>query len=179
MSNTPLKRRSYSDADKREAVVLYLMLGTMNKVAEQVGIPERTLSSWKNETEWWGEIAISVRQETTEKIQANIDNIIDSALRETQDRLDHGDAVLDKHGQVVRKPMSGKDAAIVGAVFFDKRQIMDNQPTSISGHPDQRLTELMARFEDIGRRLSEKPIEGVVIENQVEPDCLPAKEGDS
>ena len=85
------------------------------------------------------------------------------------------------YGEIVRKPMSGKDAAIVGAVYFDKRQILNNQPTTINGtNVDSRLAEFMNKFEELGCAMSAaRTIEGEVVENDTTANCLTADQGDS
>ncbi len=177
MTTALRKKRTYSDEDKRQAVGLYLVLGVMSKVSEQLSIPERTLNTWRNETEWWNELAADAKQATTDRIKASIDKTIDLAFREVQDRLENGDAILDKKGEIVRKPMTGRDAGIIAGIMVDKRQILSNQPTIITGNVDSRLSEYMSKFEELGRQMSARTIEGEVIETK--PNCLTANGGDS
>ena len=75
--------------------------------------------------------------------------------------------------------MSGKDSAIVGAVFFDKQRLIRNQPTTISGTVDAHLMARLKQFEEIGRQLQARTIDGEVIqkESESEPRCLVADSG--
>jgi len=176
MTTALRKKRTYSDEDKRQAVGLYLVLGVMSKVAEQLSIPERTLNTWRTETEWWNELAADAKQATTDRIKASIDKTIDLSFREVQDRLENGDAVLDKKGEIVRKKMSGRDAGIIAGIMVDKRQILSHQPTVISGNVDSRIHEYMSKFAELGKALQARTIEGEVVGSK--PNCLLAKDGD-
>ncbi len=127
------KKRSYSDEDRRQAVTLYLVHGSMEKVSEQTSIPVRTLRDWRNQSEWWNGYADSVRAQVTDRIRAQVDEMIELAHGEVVDRLQYGDfKVVNK--EVQRVPISGKDEAWIYAFFFDKRQVLSNLPTSINGN---------------------------------------------
>ena len=179
MTTRRIKKRNYTDEDRRKVVVLYLTLGNFTAVAKQTGFPVRTITDWRHNADWWDEFAAGVDQEKTDRIKANIDKIIDSALKNTLDRLKNGDEVVDKNGNKIRRKMSGRDTAIVGAVYFDKRQVLSHQPTSInSTNVDSRLAEYMAKFEELGRALSAKVIEGEIVENEAAANCLTADGGD-
>ncbi len=70
------------------------------------------------------------------------------ALTATQDRIDHGDVVVNKDGTTSRKPMSGKDLGITMAILYDKRALLRRQPTAIStGSPEDRLEALASKLE--------------------------------
>ena len=179
MTTPRRKKRNYTDEDRRKAVVLYLTLGNFTAVAKQTGFPVRTITDWRHNAEWWNEIAAGVDQEKTDRIKASIDKIIDSALKNTLDRLENGDEVVGKDGNKIRKKMSGRDTAIVGAVYFDKRQVLSHQPTNITGNVDARLTEYLAKFEELGRQMiNTRVIEGEIVENDTTANCLTADEGD-
>lgn len=64
------------------------------------------------------------------------------------DRLENGDFYVDKDGRVMRKPVSVRDAAIVGAIGIDKRNILrSNQTTGESKvGMQERLKNLEVQF---------------------------------
>jgi len=156
---------TYTDSEKRHAVALYLVVGVMSKVSETTGIPETTLSAWKRETEWWDEFSASLRNETTDKIRAQIDDVIEQSFREVKDRLEYGDyKVVDK--TVQRVPVSARDAGTLMAIMFDKRQIASNQPTSITTTAlDGRLAAMLDQFGAIGRELEARTIDGELVKD--------------
>ena len=94
-----------------------------------------------------------VRTEFGEQIKFKLAEIIDEAADQTLDRLRHGDVVQDnKTGELVRVPIKGKDAAIIGAVAFDKLRLAENQPTNIVSHEDaeENLRRVMEKCRAIG-----------------------------
>ena len=137
----------YTDDVRHQAISHYITLGNLQKVAELTNIPRRTLTDWKN-SEWWETELTRVRAEKSEELDAVYTQAIHAAQKQILDRIESGDYILDKNNQLIRKPMIGKDLAMVGAIQFDKRQIMRNLPTSISAGADNKaLEDLKARFE--------------------------------
>ena len=60
----------------------------MSKVSKSLGIPEPTLSQWKN-SDWWVSVTNEVQTEKQEVIVAGLGRIAVKAIAETEDRLDH------------------------------------------------------------------------------------------
>lgn len=154
----PTSRGSkYSDEDRRAACAEYLVRGTMAQVSRALNIPETTLSMWKDE-DWWHSLTVELRSRTEDRITSELDQIIERAHRETLDRLDNGDVQIVKTAtgyEEHRVPVKGKDAATIAAIAVDKRQIMLNKPTSISGKAEG-MSDLMAQFERLARESRER-----------------------
>lgn len=151
----------YDDATRRQAVLEYSVKGNLQAVANALGIPRTTLADWKN-SDWWEALSVEIRQQTEDRIAAELDQIIEKAHREVLERLEHGDVVkveIDENGsqRLVRAPVRAKDAAVIGAVAYDKRRLQHNQPTSISGKSAQEAAlEGMADF--LRQIAREKPV---------------------
>lgn len=147
----------YSDEDRRRAAIEYALLGSVKKVSQTTGIPVGTLHSWRH-TDWWHTVLAEVQTEKEALILAKNTEIIESSLSELHDRITKGDYVFNKAGEMVRRPMSGKDLAIVGGVSFDKRRLSLNLPTSInaSGGTTDAIKKLAAEFQALSTRFHEK-----------------------
>ena len=139
----------YSDEERRQAVVEYLVTGNMAKVSANTGIPETTLSDWRR-TEWWEQLSVEIRSEKGAELDAKMTRLIDSSFDQVQDRIDSGDFVLNKEGELVRKPMSGRDLVTTGAIVYDKQRLHRNEPTSIQGK-SEGLEALKEKFAQIER----------------------------
>ncbi len=144
----------YSDEDRRQVVIEYFITGSMTKVAKSTGIPRRTLNDWKN-TDWWDELAATVRHEKNEELDANLTKLIDSSFEQAQDRVENGDFRVGKDGKLIRVPMGGRDLVMSGAIVYDKRQLHRNQPTSISSKSDS-IEQYTKFFEDIAAEVQAK-----------------------
>lgn len=134
----------YSDAVKKEAAIIYLVTGNKKRTSEQVNVPYSTLYSWM-ESDWWDGLIERVRHEKQDELDGQLSQVIDKAFASILDRLEHGDCRLDKDGQIVRVPVSARDATVIAGIAFDKRQILRNLPTSIKGD-DSRLNQLADRL---------------------------------
>lgn len=159
----------YSDADRRNAVALYLTHGVMAIVSRETGISESTLSTWKEHEPWWQEYSEKLRNEITDRVRSDIDRVVALAYRETEDRLNHGEyKVVGK--SLKRVPLSGRDVAWIAAVMTDKRQVLGHQPTSITTNVlDGRLANLLDKFGDAGDSM--KRARGITIDN--DPGAAP------
>src|SRR5215471_7749191 len=116
----------YSDQQRREAVVLYVLHGNWKRVSELTGIPERTLNDWSVQP-WFGTMLAEVRAEKGAELDGAYTRILDKALQELLDRLEHGDPYT-VGGEVKRKPVSARDLALVAAISFVKRQVSRDLP---------------------------------------------------
>lgn len=165
MSSTAkhLKHRHYSLEEKRHAARTYAIEGTLTRTSQLLDIPIATIHCWKTETEWWGREIEAFQNEYAEITKANARKVIDLSFRETIDRLEYGDyKVVDK--KVQRLPVSGKEAATIGAIWLDKHQILNNQPTSITSNAaDARITEFLNKFGQLGDTMKEA--QGVTLDN--------------
>ena len=134
----------YTDIDRREAGITYLVTGNLRATAKQTGVNERTLADWVR-SDWWDALLHTLHAEKGRELDSKLSQIIDRALDEVGDRLVNGDSKIGKDGTLVRVPIPAKDAAIIAAVMFDKRQIIRNLPTAITQAPDH-LHRLAAKL---------------------------------
>ena len=121
----------YTDEQRREAVIQYAILGNKVEVEKATGIPDSTLEGWIKQP-WFETILGEIRDEANALIHARAIKTLHKAFDEIEDRLDSGDEVVTKFGDKVRVKVKARDAAVIAAIMFDKRQILLRQPTSIT-----------------------------------------------
>lgn len=145
----PSTGSKYTEEQKREALAHYVVIGNVVKVSELVNIPRPTVQGWVR-SEWGNAMIISLKQEKQEEIDANLTRILHKATEALEDRIDHGDTVINKDGETLLKPVSGRDLATISGIMFDKRQILRNMPTSIRAEStDQRLNALADKVREL------------------------------
>ena len=159
------KRRNYSDKFKEQTIVAYHAIGFMRETARQRGIPVPTLQTWMK-TDWWQEGLEHVRTLAEDRIETELDKIIELAHGRVIDSLTEGDEklVVDPLSKqhVMKKVMpSGKDAAVMAAVAFDKRCLVLNKPTSITASSDKQIQSLISDFKKITQSYNEKKISSI------------------
>lgn len=151
--------RNWSDSQKLECVTTYLSLGNLALTSRLLKIPEMTIRMWKQK-DWWKEIEAELRQQETLELNVRLKKIIESTLATTEDRLANGDFIYDNRlGQMVRKPVSMKDAHKVTLDLMNRRDVLENkQPRDVSLEQiDDKLAKLAQKFEEIAS--GRKPIE--------------------
>lgn len=142
----PGTNSQYTHEDYHRAVVAYLTLGNLHKVAAVIDIPRRTLYGW-TKTTWWAELLNHVRQEKRDEFDAGFTRLIDKTINTIEIQLDAGE-------------VKARDAATIMGIAFDKRQILNLKPTSITAKTTD-INGLQAQFEDY---LKAKTIEADVIQ---------------
>jgi hypothetical protein len=102
----------YSWEKKIDVATKYMALGNMRSVGELTGIPYVTLIGWKR-TEWWGELIEEIRKTRKTEMNTKLSKIVDKSLAVIEDRLENGDWVMTKDGDLSRRPVTMKDANTV------------------------------------------------------------------
>jgi uncharacterized protein YaaR (DUF327 family) len=136
-----------------EAITTYLSLGNLSLTSRVLKIPEMTLREWKQK-DWWKDMEIELKTQENIQLSARLQRIIESTLAATEDRLANGDYIYDmKSGQMVRKPVSMKDAHKVAMDLMERRDFLDNQkPQSVSLEQiDDKLDKLAEKFKAISQ----------------------------
>ena len=152
----------YTDEQRREAIAVYAVKGNALRTGEYLNIPERTVNQWIK-TEWGIELLATIRDEKQQEFDAQITTIIHEALEQQLDRVQNGDYILDKHNELKRKPMSGKDLATTMGIDFDKRQLGRGKATSISTN-SSALDNIAKRLEELAKAEKGTLIEGERVE---------------
>jgi len=122
----------YTLEDRYKAALALIATGNSKAASSESNIPASTIRHWHNNDDDFRLICQEIRIEFGEKIKFKFATIIDESADQVLDRLQNGDFVRDtKTGQLVRVPIKGKDAAIIGAIAFDKLRLAENLPTAI------------------------------------------------
>lgn len=153
------KQGKWSQNQKLEAVMTYLMLGNMKEAAIVTGIPYDTFKCWKY-TDWFKELLVTVRDEDVQQLDSNLQRIVSKALKATEDRVDKGDFQYDpKTGGVVRVPIKANVALKISTELLTRQDKIRDKPEQreIEKTIDARLARLSEEF---SRFASSKLIEG-------------------
>ena len=157
-----------------QVAAAYVITGSCGKAAAIVGVPERTVQEWAVK-DWWPALIEESRLANQEKIDASLERTIFLAQEAVERRLQHGETVpiktrktrrnkdgsteAEEHIEMVNKPVSMRDAAVVMAISIDKQRILRNLPTSITGNSSEaKLSSLADRIREIERRDEAKVI---------------------
>lgn len=112
--------RTYTPEERREIVRQLLLLGTMGRVSEALGVPESTIKSWKfSQREWWDRTINELVTEMEGDYRPNWVRVMGKAVEAIEDRLVNGETKLTKDGPI-RIPVSAKDVAVIAGIAADK-----------------------------------------------------------
>lgn len=164
------KRHGWYDDTKRiEVASIYAVTGDPKKCSELTGVPADTIRGWRSQ-DWFKTLLEEIRNENNEILDSRFTEIVHKSQDLVLDRLEHGDFTFSKTGELVRKPVSVRDLALVAAITVDKRQILRNKPTQITSNTsngdlsDDKLVKLAAFFKQLTNKQEQLVPEPIEIE---------------
>ena len=164
ITQVDLPAAAYSWDKRLEVVSRFLLLGNMRVVSEQTNVRYETLMAWKKE-EWWPELVDQIKRTTKSKRNNSITKIIEQSIDTVQDRLDNGDFVFDqKTGQVVRKPVSARDATYISEAMMKRQDIIETQMEHSHSEDtrEEQLVKLAQEFQKWAKKTSKVDVIDVV-----------------
>jgi len=161
----------YTPEEKVAAVMSYVISGTSKKASRnlenQTGlkVPPDTIRWWKNSSIWWPDVYAEMKKKKQDELDGAFTSFIHTAIEGMEDRIKNGDHVVTKTGEIIRKPMSGKDIGWLMGVTFDKRQLLRGDPTSrvektSEGERLDKLEQLFMKMSNMQKEWNAKTIEG-------------------
>lgn len=180
-------RRWYSDAQKIEAVKLWLVTGNLVVTAATLNIPLPTLKEWRY-TKWWDEIVSEIRVEGTLQLSNKLKAVAEKAIGVTLDRLDNGDWIMNqKTGVLERKPVAMRDAYQVAAGLLDRHMELDRKPQEEAQNQktQDRLEALAKAFEKFAGKIPKNEVIDVEFKDAIPEEASrqsgqeePSREGE-
>lgn len=151
-------RRKYTDMEKREVALHYIMCGSAKGTAKRAGehnprfasLCTGTVGSWLR-SDSFKEMVSEAEEEYERRIRGRMNQIIDKSHSVTLKRLDEGNPVIGKDGKIAYVGVSGKDSAVIGGIYYDKRRLSLGLASKItaSAGSNQALENLAKQFEAI------------------------------
>lgn len=171
-------RQPWSPGDRETAIAAYADLGSVKEAAEATGVPLGTLERWLAAPEA-AQAVEAIRKQHARKRSLEAGSLWDRAVSELRDRLDHGDHVLTKQGEVVRKPIGGRDLAVIAGIMADKTAQWGEWAADAAGSgsnvtPDQFL-DVLSNIETLRSELARRQAAKSEIEVVAEPFSPPTR----
>jgi hypothetical protein len=162
----------WTPEQKISAVQAYMITGSSIKAEKICGIKASTIRWWKNQSSWWNAVMSQVRRDKQDELDGQFTTLLDKVMNNLEDRLEHGDEVLDKEGNIRHKKIDGRSLATIGGIIYDKRHLLRSDPDSKGQKSETSAVEALAeRFANFTQQMKDsglmgKPIEGEVIRNE-------------
>lgn len=119
------KNSQYPIEKKIEAVSTFLVLGNLAHTAASVGVSLSLVKQWKAQP-WWKDLELEIAASKRIAASAKLGAIVEKSLDVIDDRLSNGDFVYDgKSGEVMRKPVSMRDAGNVANSLMQRQAIIE------------------------------------------------------
>src|SRR5689334_20503612 len=126
-TSTPKQfQRTYSTFDRRTFAQLYVIYGNIELISKLTGWPVKTLYTWPK-AEWWPGYYDEAKREFAELLEARLSRIVDKATEAILDRIENGDEVLTRDGDIVRIKVSARDLGLLVRDGIDKIRLLQNK----------------------------------------------------
>jgi hypothetical protein len=110
----------FTEAEKREVLRQYLLLGSVSRASEATGVAESTIKAWRyNTKDWWDRTVNELVTEMEGDYRPNWVRVMGKAVEAIEDRLTEGDERL-VGKERVRVKVSAKDASVIAGIAADK-----------------------------------------------------------
>lgn len=162
-----LPKQHWPAQTKLEAVKLWLVSGNLAAVGTALGVPYLTLQHWKKQ-QWWEEWVNQMKLEGKVVLSNRLRDIASKALMATEDRLDHGDYVLNGKGDLIRKPVTAAVANKVAIDMINSVQKLEQEDTTQQEKAlVDRLSDLATKFEEMSKKKKKVQVTDVIIGEEI------------
>ena len=168
--NRPAKASSgwYSEDQKLAAFALYMSLGNMAEVGEQLKINIKTLYKWKY-SPWWKEQIRELEQGNKIKLGTKVSKLLSKSTLQLEDRLDNGNLVWNPtKRELERRPLTSKEIVEIFRSSVQAQEMVDRTNELLDGKDlkEQRAAEQMAKLNAIAQKLGVRESTPQVIDVQ-------------
>ena len=154
----------WADSQRIELVTTWLATGNLALSAATLGIPEITARVWKTQP-WWKEMVAEIRASENMELDSKIKKVVDKSVDQLLDRVDNGDFQYDqKTGQLVRKPISARDAAKITSDMIDRRELLQGKKQEQIDSSRKMEDKLLKLADELSRFAKAKVVQEVVVE---------------
>ena len=140
-----------------QAVRSYLKTGSLAAVSRNLSVPIYELQKLARTQEWMQELKL-LRTIEQAVLDSSLTSILDTTLDALKHRLEFGEDVMDKDGNIRTKPLNAQTLCRIAETVFDKRQLIRGLPTAVTNE-GSKLAELAEKLEQLGRAQAARTIE--------------------
>ena len=156
----------WTDATKYRICKSIVIYQNKRLTAEMSGVPLDTINKWTGEP-WWDNLIREIRIEQKSILAGKMAGIVDKALFAVQDRLLNGEAVvIQKTGEIVKKPVSLKDAQRVVTDLVQK-QLQLEESIASGGQNVQSIADSLKQLANEFAKFNRSKPETEVIDVEV------------
>ncbi len=145
----------YSAEQKIAVMTNYFVYGNLEKASKYANVPYDIVRDWHTRSAWWTSEFEKIRAAKQDELDSTFTTILHDCMSHLKKRLVEGDVILDKNNELINIPVKAKDLAVIGAVVFDKRQLLRGNATKIS-QSSSSLQDLEEKFKQFSSKLTEK-----------------------
>jgi transposase-like protein len=136
-----MAKRTYEDSDRAACLAaLVANGGNVSRTAQQCGVPRPTLISWIRQNAILSNTC-STPSDIKKPAAERAADLLPDAIRMLADRYCNLAATLVGVAESGAKDLSAKDAVVASAVALDKYLLLKGQPTSITRHIAETMSD--------------------------------------
>lgn len=148
------------DDQYRDAVLAWLHGRDADYAAQILNVPKATVLRLVKTPEW-GRMAHTYRKEMAETEAGVLTHLIHKSLKRVAISLEEGDDHVLKNGDIVKKQISGADAARIATLLFERRNQAFRTVDGKEEKTDDSMAQLFAIADQLKQRFIQPPAEAL------------------
>jgi hypothetical protein len=142
------------------------VLGSLIDTAKETGVSLETIKGWKKQA-WWPRMMAQIKGEENAHLAARYRKVVQRTIDKLIDRVDNGDVVLDKDGELVNVPIRGRDLAVIAGIATQQMEKLDQDNTREDTlSVTERLTKIAEELVKMhGKKKEPEIIDAEYVEN--------------
>lgn len=126
---------------------------SLAETGRQLNVKYDTLKEWKK-TRWWADAIQELEEVEKARIAKRLGNLSEKGLDVVMDRLEEGDFAFNKAGELIRRPVSSRDANRILSDALDRKLKFEAASKHSQEAVVASLVDLAQRFAELA---SKKP----------------------
>ncbi len=136
---------------KEKAPRIWFDTKSLAETGRQLNVKYETLKEWKK-TRWWADSIQELEEVEKARTAKRLGNLSDKGIDIVMDRLQEGDHAFNKAGELVRRPVSARDANRILSDALDRKMKLETASKHSQEAVVASLVDLAQRFAELANK---------------------------
>lgn len=136
---------------REKAPRIWFETKSLAETGRQLNVKYETLKEWKK-TRWWADSIQELEEVEKARTAKRLGKITDKGIDIVLERLEEGDHAFNKAGELVRRPVSARDASRILSDALDRKMKLETTSKQTQEAVVASLVDLAQRFAELANK---------------------------
>lgn len=136
---------------REKAPRIWFETKSLAETGRQLNVKYETLKEWKK-TRWWADSIQELEEVEKARTARRLGKMTDESIDVVMDRLKEGDHAFNKAGELIRRPVSARDAARIMSDALDRKMKLESASKHSQEAVVASLVDLAQRFAELANK---------------------------